>query len=205
MPTARQIAVGSKPSVIRMAIHVAVTRRVRPGREAEFQSALREFFQTSFGHESVLGASMLVPPPGVESQEFGILRTFADEAQRDAFYSSPMYLEWERRAKEFTEGDPEMRELTGLEAWFRNSDGPPPPLWKMAVLTWVAVWPVSMIVPTAVLPFVSPFLHPILAAGAIAAGIVIVLTWVAMPLLVKITHPWLRTRNPNPKSKFHES
>lgn len=203
MPTAARIAVGSKPNIFRMAIHVAVTRRVRPGREAEFQHALQEFFQTSFAQESVLGASMLVPPPGVESREFGILRTFTDEAQRDAFYSSPMYLDWERRAKEFTEGDPEMRELTGLEAWFRNSDGPTPPRWKMAVLTWVAVWPVSMIVPAAVLPLIHPFLHPILAAGVIAAGIVIILTWVAMPLLVKITHPWLRTHNT--KSKFHES
>ncbi len=187
-----------------MAIHVAVTLRVRPGREAEFQDALREFFQTSFGQKSVLGASMIVPPPGVESREFGILRTFADEAQRDAFYSSSMYLNWKQRAREFTEGDPEMRQLTGLEAWFRNSDGPPPPQWKMAVLTWVAVWPVSMIVPAAVLPLI-PFLHPILAAGIIAAGIVIILTWVAMPLLVKVAHPWLQTRNQTPKSQFHES
>jgi len=29
-----------------MSIHIAITRRVRPGREAEFQVALREFFQT---------------------------------------------------------------------------------------------------------------------------------------------------------------
>lgn len=207
MPTAAKIAVGSNPTATRMAIHVAVTRRVLPGREAEFEDALREFFQASFGQKSVLGASMIVPPPGVESREFGILRTFADEGQRDAFYSSPMYLDWERRAKDLTEGDPERRELTGLEAWFRNAEGPPPPRWKMAVITWVAVWPVSMLVPAAVLPLVRPLLHPVLAAGAIAACIVTVLTWVAMPLLVKITHPWLRTRNlnPNPKSRFHEN
>jgi len=141
---------------------------------------------------------MIVPPPGVESREFGILRTFADEAQRDAFYSSPLYREWEQRAKEYTEGDPEMRELTGLEAWFRDSDGPPPPRWKMAVLTWIAVWPASMLVPVAVLPFARPTLHPTLTAGAIAAGIVIVLTWVAMPLLVRIAHPWLRAPKPKP-------
>lgn len=139
---------------------------------------------------------MIVPPPGVESREFGILGTFADGAQRDAFYSSPMYLNWKQRAREFTEGDPEIRELTGLEAWFRNSDEPPPPRWKMALLTWVAVWPVSMIIPAALLPFVSPFLHPIPAAGTISAGIVIILTWGAMPLLVKVAHPWLQKRNP---------
>ena len=42
-----------------MPIHIAITRRVRPGCEAEFQAALREFFQASFAHGGVLGASML--------------------------------------------------------------------------------------------------------------------------------------------------
>ena len=36
-----------------MPIHVAITRRVRPGCEAEFQKALREFLQTSFAHGGV--------------------------------------------------------------------------------------------------------------------------------------------------------
>ena len=74
-----------------MPIHIAITRRVRPGCEAEFQQALREFFQTSFTHGGVLGASMLTPLPGSDTREFGILRTFANEAERDAFYESPMF------------------------------------------------------------------------------------------------------------------
>ena len=74
-----------------MPIHVAITRCVRPGCEAGFQQALREFFQTSFGHDGVLGASMLTPPPGSDSREFGILRTFAGAAERNAFYESPLF------------------------------------------------------------------------------------------------------------------
>ena len=77
-----------------MPIHIAITRRVRPGCEAEFQQALREFFQTSFAHGCVLGATMIVPPPGSDSREFGILRTFADEKERDAFYASPIFKAW---------------------------------------------------------------------------------------------------------------
>ena len=57
-----------------MPIHIAITRRVRPGREAEFQEALREFFQTSFAHGGVLGVTMIVPPPGSDSREFGNVR-----------------------------------------------------------------------------------------------------------------------------------
>jgi len=47
-----------------MPVHVAITRRVLPGCEAEFQQSLREFFQTSFAHDGVLGATMIVPAAG---------------------------------------------------------------------------------------------------------------------------------------------
>src|SRR5438445_2195416 len=131
-------------SVEIMPIHIAITRRVRPGCEAEFQQALREFFQTSFGHGGVWGANMLTPPPGSDSREFGILRTFADEKDRDAFYGSPMFKAWEERARMLTEGDPVYRQLHGLEAWFR-SPGNPPPKWKMGVATFLGVFPLAMI------------------------------------------------------------
>lgn len=74
-----------------MPIHVAITRRVRPGCEAPFQQALRQFFQDSFAHGGVLGATMIVPTPGSNSRDFGIPRTFADEKERDA-HCAPGYI-----------------------------------------------------------------------------------------------------------------
>jgi antibiotic biosynthesis monooxygenase (ABM) superfamily enzyme len=172
-------------------IHIAVTRRVKAGREAEFQSALKEFFQTSFAHTGVHGASMLVPVPGSASPEFGILRTFANERERDDFYSSPMFQAWEEKIKSLVQGEPVYRELNGLEAFFR-SPHIPPPRWKMAVLTWLGVWPVSIAVPALLHPITRSRVPPLLFAGAVAAGIVLVLTWIVMPVLVKLTHRWLQ-------------
>ena len=54
-----------------------------------------------------------------------------------------------------------------------------------------AVWPVSMLVPAILMPLLSPNSPQVLTAGLIAAGIVVILTWVAMPLLVKVAHRWL--------------
>ncbi len=102
-----------------MPIHIAITRRVRPGGEAEFQQALREFLQTSFAHGGVLGASRLTPPPGSDRREYGILRTFANEQEREAFYESPLFKAWDARARTLTEGEAVYRPLHGLEAWFR--------------------------------------------------------------------------------------
>ena len=175
-------------------IHVAITRRIKPGCEAEFQTALREFFQTSFAHTGVRGAGMLVPPPGSTSPEFGILRTFADEQERDAFYASPMFKSFDERVRPLTEGETTHRELTGLEAWFRNPHNPPP-RWKMALLTFLAVWPVSMAVPAALNPLIGGSIPNFLFAGAVALGIVLVLTWVAMPVLVQLAKGWLQSKS----------
>jgi antibiotic biosynthesis monooxygenase (ABM) superfamily enzyme len=62
----------------------------------------------------------------------------------------------------------------------------------MALLTWLAVWPVSLIVPAALLPLLGARLPDFLFAGCVAAGIVVILTWGAMPLLVRLARPWLQ-------------
>jgi hypothetical protein len=179
-------------SSLHQPIHVAITRRVRPGCEAEFQQALREFIETSFSHSGVMGANMLVPLPGSNSSEFGILRTFKSEQERDDFYNSPLFKAWREKVKALTEGEPVYRQLHGLEAWFNNPNEPEPPQWKMALLTFIAVWPVSMAVPAALNPLIGQSVPNVIFAGAVAAGIVLVLTWIAMPLLVKATQNWLQ-------------
>jgi len=183
-----------------MPIHIAITRRVRPGCEAGFQEALREFFQTSFTHGGVLGASMLTPPPGSDSRECGILRTFADEHERDAFYDSPMFKAWEEKAKTLTEGDPVYRQLHGLEAWFRSPHSPPP-RWKMALVTLLGVYPVSLLIGLVL----SPTLKQLpLALNLFVVSVIIVclLTWVVMPFVTRLLHAWL---NPQPQKKERNS
>ena len=172
-----------------MPIHVAITRRVRLGCEAEFQQALREFLQTSFAHGGVQGASMLTPAPGSDTREYGILRTFASEADRDAFYASPMFAGWEQRARRLTEGEPVYRQLHGLEAWFR-SPHKPPPRWKMAAATFLGVFPLAMILNLTLSPAIQSW-NFILRNAVFNAGVVASLTWVVMPLLTRLLHGWL--------------
>ncbi len=181
-----------------MPIHVAITRRVRAGREAEFQHALREFLQSSFAHEGVWGASMLVPLPDSATREYGILRTFASEAERDAFYCSPAFAAWEQRARTLTEGEPAYRQMHGLEAWFRNSS--PPPRWKMAAATFAGVFPLALILTWLVNPFIGAW--PLLLRSA-AFNLLMVagLTWGIMPFLTRQLRGWLSTppsTRPNP-------
>ena len=177
-----------------MPIHIAITRRVRPECEAEFQQALREFFQASFNHKSVLGANLLIPPPGSTIREYGILRTFTNESERDDFYASPMFQAWEEKVKPMTEGEPIYRQLTGLEAWFR-ADHHSPPRWKMAIATLIGVYPTSL--------FIS-FLQGdkiytwFFATRSLlfSVGMVLLLTWIVMPLITRLLHRWLNSSHP---------
>ena len=179
-----------------MPIHIAITRQVRPGCEAEFQQALKEFFESSHAHNAVLGATMLVPPPGSGSREFGILRTFTNEQERDEFYASPLFQAWEERSKSLTDGGWSYHPLHGLEAWFRAPGGPPS-RWKMALVTLLGVYPVSLLIGFCV----SPLLRKLpLALNLLIVSTLIVscLTWLVMPRLARWFNPWL---NPPPQKK----
>lgn len=173
-----------------MPVHIAITRRVRAGAEAEFQRELREFLRASFAHSAVIGASMLVPPPGSDSRDYGILRTFRNHEERDAFYASELFRTWEARAAQLTEGPPEYRELSGLEAWFRAPV--PPPRWKMAIVTYVGVNGITLVLALVVNPWIQSL--PLVLANAIFNLLVVSgLTWLVMPPLTRFLHRWLHS------------
>jgi len=171
-------------------IHVAITRRIKPGHEQEFETALKEFFAHSLAHSGVHGAAMLVPPPGSGSMEYGIIRSFANADERDAFYASPLYREWQKQVAPLSEGEPEARELHGLEAFFRQNSAPPP-RWKMALATYLGVVPVVMGLGLTVGPVVRSW-NFVLSNLVFNAGVVALLTWVVMPLLTRALHSWLK-------------
>ena len=172
-------------------VHIAVTRYVRKEHVAEFERRLAEFASRSLADSHSRGVHLLYPLAEAERAEYGILRSFASAADRDAFYSSDFFKEWSKSIEPLIDGPPLYRELNGLEAWFRAPHTKMPPRWKMAVTTWIAVWPVSMIVPALLAPLYPAGVPVVFRAGIGAAGIVLVLTWVAMPLLVKLLHGWL--------------
>jgi len=172
-----------------MPIHVAITRKVLPGKEDEFIEALRHFLGESFLHGGVQGAGMITALPGTDGREIGILRTFKDEKERDAFYESKLFKDWEGYASTLTE-EPEYRQLNGLEAWFRSPT--PPPRWKMAIATLCGVFPTSLFLSFTVGRLIKDF--PLgIRLFTVACCMVGLLTWVVMPFVIKILKPWLQS------------
>ena len=123
-------------------VHVAITRTVRPGCAEPFEEAIRSFFADSLKDQASLGALLLRPLPGTNVRTYGILRSFSNDKDRDAFYRSESFLRWQEAVKPFVEEDYSRRNLHGLKAFCTDTsliDNPP--RWKMAILTWLGVWP----------------------------------------------------------------
>ncbi len=175
-------------------VAVLTLRMVKPGCEESFEAVLHDFISSSLHAEGQLGVHVMRPDPVSGSREYGILRRFSSPGARDRFYESPLFKEWESTVSTLAEGNPQRQELSGLETWFTlpgRREVIPPPRWKMALVTVVGVWPTSLLVPWLLGPLIGNLSLP-LQALFVAVGIVILLTWVVMPLLVRILNPWLQ-------------
>ena len=176
---------------MRAPIHVAITRTVKPGCEETFEKAIRTFFADSLQETGTLGAQLLLPLPGSQNRTYGILRSFASVHDRDAFYQSESFRQWDEAVKPLVEEDYSRRELHGLEAFFTDpSLIHRPPRWKMAFLTWLGVWATVWVVANLVGPRLSG-LPPWLGTGVVTLIVVSILTWGLMPVVTRMAHPWL--------------
>jgi uncharacterized protein len=170
-------------------IHIAITRKVKPGMEQAFEQALRDFVRESLHLPGTTGVHLVSPADG-ESREFGILRSFDSESARDHFYTSPFFIKWQEEIAPMVIGQPVRRELHGLEAFFRGA-GEPPPRWKMAAVTWMGVFPAVLLWATVLPPYLTA-LNPVLVGAIVDVFVVATLTWCFMPLLTRLFSKWLR-------------
>lgn len=172
-------------------VHYAITRKVLPGAEAEFDARLTEFVHATIAAKGVTGVHILRPPPDTDCREYGVLRSFESEQAAEAFYASEAFQQWLRNVDGLVDGAPIQRRLSGLEAFFRSEKGWTPPRWKMAIVTYLGVVPAAMLWSSLLGPLLSDQ-HWSLRAAIINAAVVATLTWALMPFLTKLFHPWLK-------------
>ncbi|MEM7469647.1 MAG: antibiotic biosynthesis monooxygenase [Pseudomonadota bacterium] len=170
--------------------HIAITRIALPGKEKIFEVALREFAAESLEFPGTTGVHIIRPPEGSSSREFGILRSFLDKAHADEFYDSEIFHHWMAKTAGLTEAESIKRELHGLECFFRQPASSGPPRWKMALVTWVGVFPTVVFWIAALNEFEISF-GMVGRIGMATVLTVITLTWAVMPLLVRALSRWL--------------
>ena len=173
-------------------------RRARPGREAEYEVILREMLAKIRGFTGFLGGDLI--PPETPGEDYQLVVRFASEPELQTWDMSDARLELLERMKEVAEGEPEFRKLSGLEAWFEPAVVPAsmhPPRVKMAVVTWMGIFPVVSLYLWLVSLWPGFQDLPFLPRTAVfTALIVATMTWVVMPRLTRLMRGWL-----NPAAK----
>jgi antibiotic biosynthesis monooxygenase (ABM) superfamily enzyme len=177
----------TKPDLLTVVVH----RRVKVGKQIEFERSMRGFVEFALSFAGHLAIHVLLPPCG--SRDYTVVDQFATEHARRQFCATPAYQDWMRVLGELTEGDPQIQELVGLEGWIASSSESRierPPSWKTALATLAGVFPVAMVLNLTIGPVLRtwPFA---LANLVFDACMVASLTWGAMPVVTRILRRWL--------------
>lgn len=186
-------------------VTVVVTRKVKPGLERQFETALHDFVARSLTLPGQLGVQIMRPAPGSEGREYSIVRRFRDRSALEQFRFSPEYLAWNESVTDLTEGHGNAKELTGLETWFTlpgTTRVHHIPRWKMALVTLIGVYPISGLLGK----YAAPRLVELsfwTKNLVISAAIVALLTWVVMPLLTRLLRSWLYPAPAETLNKMH--
>jgi antibiotic biosynthesis monooxygenase (ABM) superfamily enzyme len=177
-------------------VTVLYSRRVKPGREADFEAWARGIVAAARQFPGHLGASVLDAPG---SREYHILFTFADRRSLRAWLDSDERRRWLARVGELLEADRGLQQLTGLETWFKlpGANVPtmtPPPRWKMWLVSLIAVYPLVLAFQALVVPRMARLPLP-LRALVFPLVLLTLMTFVVMPMVTRALRRWLGPRH----------
>ncbi len=171
-------------------VTVIVRRTIKPGREQDFESWVKDTTEDLKKFPGYMDITM-IRPTGAKKEYVLIIR-FDTYAHVEDWEKSDVRNMWMERAKEFTE-ELSNTKVTGLEYWFPLPEIPKasvPPRPKMAAVTILGIYPLSLIVNY--LFNLLPFHFPLLIRGLLVAIVMVLsMTYFVMPFLTSKLRGWL--------------
>jgi antibiotic biosynthesis monooxygenase (ABM) superfamily enzyme len=170
-----------------------VTRRVKPGHAAAYETFLEDIVALASGFDGYLGTEIFRPAEPELGGEYRIVYRFTDASRLRAWLDAPAHTQLLAEADPHAAGPTRTHIRTGLETWFTLPAAPgvpPPPPWKMAVLTWLSLFPlISLIAFTLGRRLADIALVP--RTAITTALTVALMTWVVMPRVTRLLRRWL--------------
>jgi antibiotic biosynthesis monooxygenase (ABM) superfamily enzyme len=139
----RDPAPGDDPPVTAVA-----SRRVKQGREQEFEEWLSGILAAAKEAPGYLGSEVLRPSDSEDDNEYRVVFRFDHASNLRAWENSEERQHWLRKVEPL-QHEEKVHVLTGLETWFTlpsKVGEPSPPRYKMVVVTWLGVFPIVMII-----------------------------------------------------------
>ena len=167
-----------------------ITRDLLPDRDADYQEWAQRLIAVAARMPGYEGATLVGPPHDEPGRRLMMLR-FSDKEALQRWVDSAERQSLTGEADRFSTHVYEVP--TSLETWFAIpglGTVEPPPRWKMALVTAPASYVLAAIVLLVLAPIIEdwPFL---LANVVVTILLVLLLTYVAMPILTRLLRSWL--------------
>jgi antibiotic biosynthesis monooxygenase (ABM) superfamily enzyme len=180
------------PDAGNAAVTTTVTRRVKPGHEAFYEQFLAGIILAASEFPGHLGVEVF-RPQSANAGEYRTVYRFDSAEHLRAWLDSDEHAAWLERAEPHVIGPMRTSFVTGLESWFTVPGQlglVPPPPYKMALLTWITIFPLI----TAIVAITGPLLKglPLAVRLAITTALTVpLMTWVVMPRVTRLLRRWL--------------
>ena len=184
-------------------VTVLVTRRVKPTHAQAFEQTMGQMMAAAASFPGHLGGHLIRPGEAGDGGAEGaadfwhVIFAFDTPEHLQAWQASPARALGLAAVAPHTEGEQQVRQLTGLGHWFaeplaaKNSPPQtPPPRWKVAVVTWLGICPTVFALFLLLGELLAPW--PLLPRVMLLTVLVVVLmTWIVAPRLTAWLKPWL--------------
>lgn len=178
-------------------VTAVISHLVKPGRELAYEEWVLGISAVAREFKGHSGVSIIRPTKGSDP-EYVIILKFDRYSNLRNWMESDLRRDWIERVKPLIQRFESIQVMTGLETWFSLPEKPlksPPPRYKMAIITWFAVYCCLTVIQYLLDPIfklLPPVLVPMISIGIV----VTILTYVVMPRLTRLFYWWLY-----PKSK----
>ena len=172
-----------------------VKRRIKPGRQQEFEAWYSGFIQEAAKSTGYLGVN-IIRPTDPANPEYVFIMRFDSYENSKAWDESPVRLELLAKSQDLAEEPPRIQKFSGLDYWFtlpEHATTALPSRHKMTTTTILAAYPLALILNFVLNPFLSG-INLYLATLINIAIFICLMTYAVMPLMTRLLSFWLYNR-----------
>jgi len=172
-----------------------VSRRAKLGQEYEFELHMAQFIRAAKSYPGCLGVQLVHPGDETEVDDalYHALMAFDNDASLQAWQHSSERAIGLVSIAPYIKGVASVRGISGLANWFQpapKNKKAQPPRWKIAVVTWLGIFPTVYLLFLLLGDFLAPW--TLLARIFLLTILVVaIMTWVVAPQLTKRLSSWL--------------
>jgi hypothetical protein len=173
-------------------VTITIIRRVKPGCEAAYEKLATQLSLEANKFPGHLGTN-LFKPANPHDNDYRIIYKFDCMSHFHQWQHSEIRKAITDEINKLLIAPEHMQILTGLETWFSLPNQGvliPPPRYKMAIVSWLAIYPLVIIILEVLAPILQNLPIP-LRAGLITLIAIPTMTYILMPRMTKLFSHWL--------------